>query len=91
MTHYAIVEKATGQIVRMHAHYAFGSEQPVACPEAELEAIIAELGDADKFAAHATPADFNPADRTTTLRFDPATKQLAVALRETPVSGKGER
>lgn len=91
MTHYAIVETATGQIVRMHAHYEFGSEQPVACPDDELQAIIAELGDPANYAAHAVPAGFNPADRTMTLRFDPASKQLAVAAREAPKSSKGER
>ena len=91
MTHYAIIETATGQIVRMHAHYEFGSEQPVACPDEELQAIIAELGDPAAFEAHVVPAGFNPADRVTTLRFDPASKQLAVAVRETPTSSKGER
>jgi hypothetical protein len=91
MTHYAIVEMATGKIVRMHAHYDFGSEQPVACPEEELQAVVAEMGDPADFAVHAVPAHFNPADRDTMLRFDPERQQLEMAARETNTSRKGER
>lgn len=90
MAHYAIVETATGKIVRMHANYVFGNEQPVTCSDEELRAAIAELGDPAGFEVHAAPADFNPGDREKTLVFDPAIKQLQVAARARRQSGKGE-
>jgi hypothetical protein len=90
MTHYAIVEKATGYIVRMHSHYVFGNEQPVTCPDEELRAAIVELGDPARFEIHAAPADFDPGNRAKTLVFDPAARQLQVAAREPRRAGKGE-
>jgi hypothetical protein len=89
MTHYAIIEKATGRIVRMHAHYVFGNEQPVACTDEELQVAISELGDPETFEIHRVPDDFDLADREKTLRFDAEKKQLLVAIRERRNSRKG--
>ncbi|HWW69799.1 MAG TPA: hypothetical protein VN089_07660 [Duganella sp.] len=89
MTHYAIVETATGKIVRMHSHYVFGNEQPVTCSDEELRAALADLGDPARFEIHAVPADFDPGDRQKTLQFDPALKHLRVAARAPRQSGKG--
>lgn len=90
MTHYAIVEAATGKIVRMHAHYVFGNEQPVTCSDEELRAALAEVGDPAMLEIHAAPADFDPGDRQKTLVFDAALKHLRVAARAPRQSGKGE-
>jgi len=89
MTHYAIVEKATGRIVRMHAHYLFGNAQPVACTDEELQAAVSELGDPARFEIHRVPDDFDPADREKTLRFDAEKKHLQVASRVPRKSKKG--
>lgn len=90
MTHYAIVDKASGKIVRMHTHYVFGSEQPVTCSDEELRAAIAELGDPARFEIHRAPDQFNPADREKTLRFNPASNDLNVVDRAPRASRKGE-
>jgi hypothetical protein len=90
MTHYAIVETATGKIVRLHSHYVFGNERPVTCSDEELRAAVAELGDPAGFEVHAAPADFDPANRGKTLVFDPAIRQLQVAARAPRRSAKGE-
>ena len=88
MMHYAIVEKATGRIVRMHAHYVFGNAQPVTCTDEELQAAISELGDPEKFEIHHTPDDFDPADREKTLSFDAKKRYLEVAGRRPRKSKK---
>jgi hypothetical protein len=89
MTHYAIVEKATGQIVRMHAHYLFGNAQPVACTDEELQAIVSELGDPANFEVHRVPDNFDLADRDQVLRFDAEMKHLQVAIRKPRKLEKG--
>ena len=89
MTHYAIVESATGKIVRLHAHYVFGNEQPVTCSDDELRAALADLGDPARFEVHAAPAEFDPGDRQKTLLFDTALKHLRVAARAPRQSGRG--
>jgi hypothetical protein len=90
MTHYAIVETATGKIVRLHSHYVFGNEQPVTCSDEELRAAIAELGDPAGFEVHTAPAGFDPGNRGQTLVFDAAVKHLRVAARAPRRSAKGE-
>ena len=90
MTHYAIVETATGKIVRMHSHYVFGNEQPVTCSDEELRAAIVELGDPARYEIYTAPADFDPGNREKTLVFDPAVKHLQVAARAPRRSGKGD-
>lgn len=90
MTHYAIVETATGKIVRMHSHYVFGNEQPVTCSAEELRAAIADLGDPGRFEVHTAPADFDPANREKTLVFDAAMGHLLVAARQPRKSAQGE-
>ena len=90
MTHYAIVETATGKIVRMHSHYVFGNEQPVTCADEELRAAVVELGDPARYEVHAAPPDFDPANRDKTLVFDAAVKRLQVAARAPRGAAKGE-
>jgi hypothetical protein len=89
MTHYAIIEKATGRIVRMHAHYVFGNAQPVACTDEELQVALSELGDPATYEIHRAPDDFDLADRAKMLRFDTKKKQLQVASREPRKPKKG--
>lgn len=89
MTHYAIVETATGKIVRMHSHYVFGNEQPVTCSDEELRAAIAELGEPGRFEVHTAPADFDPGNREKTLVFDPALRHLQVAARPPRAAAQG--
>jgi hypothetical protein len=88
MAHYAIVEKATGRIVRLHAHYVFGNAQPVKCTDEELQAATSELGDPTKFEIHRLPDDFDPADREKVLRFDVQKKHLQMAIRKPRQSKK---
>lgn len=89
MTHYAIVETATGKIVRMHSHYVFGNDQPVTCSDEELRAAIAELGEPGRFEVHTAPAGFDPGNREKTLVFDPALRHLQVAARQPRASAQG--
>ena len=82
MTLYAIVEKATGKIVRIHAHYVFGNAKPVDCSDEEIQAAVMELGEPAKYEVHKAPDSFDPADRTKTLLFDSKKNHLRVTTRE---------
>ena len=86
MNIYVVYDKKTGQVVHTATFYALGSEEPIACTEDEVLSMATQeavRSGADLAVARA-PMEFDPRDRTKTLKIDAKSGICQVAERKLP-------